>query len=931
MRVLLRMALAALAYFGSARLGYAFAIPGGVVTLWPPAGVMLALLILSDRRDWPALVAGGVIGSFASDRFSGYSLPFALSASLANLAESVLAAAFVRWRLGRRMYLSTLRDVVGFTAGVAILTNSLTACLGAVVINHVGTDPLGRSWFVWWVGDGLGMLIVAPVLLTWANALQYARTPRPRVVLEGGLLVAALVATAQIALGPRYHWAVQPGPYSVFPLLFWAAVRFGPAGSATASLIVAAVATWNAALGVGPFALATSTSVNIAAQVYAYLAVVSLTALLPAAVLEERAVAGQQLLESEERYRSVVDAATDAIVTIDASSRIQFANPAATRVFGYATDELVGQEVTMLMPAQVRAMHKAGVARYLATGQKKIEWRGVTLTGIHKEGREIPLEISFGELVTKGGSVFTGILRDISERRAAEQALSAAEDRMRFAMEASRVGVWEVEFATGVARWSETLEALHGMAPGTFGGTFPAFLEQIHPDDRAAIGEEIERATRQHTDANIEYRSTWPDGTVHWLSGVGRTFYDSAGTPLRAAGIGLDVTERRSLEEQYRQSQKMDAIGQLAGGVAHDFNNLLTAIHGYGSMVADDLGPDSPHQADLAEILRAADRAASLTRQLLAFSRRQILAPGALNLSDSLRAMQPMLTRLIGEHIDIAVRAPDDIGRVIADAGQIEQVILNLAINARDAMPDGGTLLLELVNVVVTESYQQHHIELNPGAYVMLAVSDSGVGMDADTLTHVFEPFYTTKALSKGTGLGLSTVYGIVNQSGGSVLVYSEPGHGTTFKVYLPRVETEPEVTAIAESTETRRRSETVLVTEDDEALRTLVRRILETRGYRVLVAATPHEALRIANSDTSDIHLLLTDVVLPEMGGRSLAELLVANHPGLRVLYMSGYTDDAIVHRGVLERDTQFIQKPFGHEALLRKVQETLDKPARG
>jgi CheY-like chemotaxis protein len=344
-------------------------------------------------------------------------------------------------------------------------------------------------------------------------------------------------------------------------------------------------------------------------------------------------------------------------------------------------------------------------------------------------------------------------------------------------------------------------------------------------------------------------------------------------------------------------------------------------------LLRDDLGPGSHHETDLAEIQRAAERAASLTRQLLAFSRRQILEPHVLSLSDSLRAMEPMLKRLIGEHIDVVVRTPPEIGHVKADPGQIEQVILNLAINARDAMPDGGTLLLELMDVELDESYTRQHVDASPGPHVMLVVSDSGGGMDAATAARVFEPFFTTKPKGQGTGLGLSTVHGIVKQSGGIIGVYSEPGRGTAFKVYLPRVDAPIDVTPAATAAETRHGSETILLLEDEEAVRALAERVLEQHGYRVLAAATPGEALGLAAGYKGGLHLLLSDVVLPGMSGPSLAEKLLAAHPGLSVLYMSGYTDGAIVQNGVLERDTPFIQKPFTPDALLRRVRGVLDK----
>jgi PAS domain S-box-containing protein len=514
----------------------------------------------------------------------------------------------------------------------------------------------------------------------------------------------------------------------------------------------------------------------------------------------------------------------------------------------------------------------------------------------------------------------------IDRRIAAERALTETEKRSRFALDAARVGTWEVDSKTGVANWSPTLEELHGVAPGHFGRTFGAFLDLIHPDDRQEVERTIERATRDRTDANILYRTKWPDGTIHWMSGVGRTFYDEAGAPVRTAGVSMDVTDRHRLEEQYRQSQKLESIGQLAAGVAHDFNNLLTAILGHCELLDEAFQPSAAVGRDsVAEIRRASDRASSLTRQLLAFGRRQVLAPRVLDLEQSLTSIEPMLRRLIREDISIVVRVEPNLTHVQIDPGQMEQVILNLALNARDAMPDGGSLTLELANVVLDEAYVRQHVGACAGRFTMLAVSDSGCGMDASTQARMFEPFFTTKEQGKGTGLGLATVYGIVKQSGGYIWVYSEAGHGTTFRVYLPSVDAPVDAPQTPVAVSMTGGNETILVVEDDEGIRMLIDRVLRRRGYRVLLAATPAEALEIGGSTPERIDLVLSDVVLPEMSGPALLNHLAVNRPDVRVLYVSGYTDQAIRHRGALGSTTPFLQKPFTPAELLQKIREVL------
>ena len=386
--------------------------------------------------------------------------------------------------------------------------------------------------------------------------------------------------------------------------------------------------------------------------------------------------------------------------------------------------------------------------------------------------------------------------------------------------------------------------------------------------------------------------------------------------------------ERGRLQEQLQQSQKMEAIGRLAGGLAHDFNNLLTVISGYSQLILDRLSSADPLRPPLIQIKEAGDRAATLTRQLLAFSRKQVLAPQVLDLNCIVANMNKMLPRLIGEDIElVAVHFPG-LGCVKADPGQIDQVIMNLAVNARDAMPQGGKLIIETANVELDENYGHNRPIVVPGAYVMLAVSDTGTGMSPEVQSRIFEPFFTTKEQGKGTGLGLATVYGIVKQSEGYIWVYSEPGKGTTFKVYLPRVEEAAQrVKKKARAVHAAGGSETILLVEDDESVRSFVRSVLKSRGYKLLEAGGSDEAVRLIEKHFGPIHLLLTDVIMPRMSGPELAARLASLHPEARVLYMSGYTENAIVHQGVLEPGTHSLQKPFVPETLIQKIRVVLDE----
>ena len=435
---------------------------------------------------------------------------------------------------------------------------------------------------------------------------------------------------------------------------------------------------------------------------------------------------------------------------------------------------------------------------------------------------------------------------------------------------------------------------------------------------RAAIDE-----GRECTTELLNYRK---DGTPFWTSLAISPVLDAEGKLLHFVGVQTDVTERRELESQLRQAQKMEAIGQLAAGVAHDFNNILSVVLGYSIFVQEQLKPNDPLRGDIEEVRRAGERACDLVRQLLAFSRRQMLEPRTLDLRQTVLGMEKMLRRLLGEVVDLALFVSDAAANVHADPTQIEQIVMNLVVNARDAMPGGGKLSLEVSSVMLDANYVAVHSEISAGSYVMLAITDTGIGMTEAVREHIFEPFFTTKGPGNGTGLGLSTVFGIVKQSAGHIWVYSEPGHGTTFKVYFPQVDgTAARASAPPPIPATLAGNETILLVEDDEQVRVMLCLLLRRHGYQVLDAQNGGEAFLISEQHPGEIHLLLTDVVMPRMNGKQLASRLQPLRPAMKVLFMSGYTDNAVVHHGVLEANAAFLQKPLTPNALLRKTREVL------
>jgi PAS domain S-box-containing protein len=631
--------------------------------------------------------------------------------------------------------------------------------------------------------------------------------------------------------------------------------------------------------------------------------------------------AEQALRDSEQRFRTFVDHATDAFLLHDDRGVILDVNQQACESLGYSREELVGKTPLDFNP-DVDQARLDEIQRRLDAGDL------ITTDRRHrrKDGLIFPVEIRIRPFWEGGRRFGVALVRDITERKRADDALRRSEETLRRAQAIGHVGSWLFEVDEGMFVGSDEGNRMCGWGPGPHRAE--ELLAIVHPDDLPRM-QAAWQATLAGGPYEIEHRLV-VGGQVVWVSVRAEPEADPSGRVVRITGVTQDVTERRRLEEQLRQAQKMEAVGQLAGGVAHDFNNLLTVINGYSELVFEGLPPGDPARDLLDQIKRAGERSAGLTRQLLAFSRRQVLSPQVLDLNAVVADAEKLLRRLIGEDVRLTTDLAPGLGAVRADPGQIEQVLLNLAVNARDAMPTGGRLTVATRNVELGDDFTRTHPDARPGRYVLLAVSDTGCGMTAEVKPRIFEPFFTTKGPGKGTGLGLATVYGIVQQSDGWVEVESEPGAGATFRMYLPRVERasgawklEPRVPTLPHGTET------VLVVEDEDGVRALTQRILRRCGYTVLEAANGEEAMRVAAGHGGPIHLLVTDVVMPGPGGPVVAEWLTAERAGLRVLFMSGYTDDAVVRHGVLHASANFLQKPFSPVALAHKVREVLDSAA--
>jgi two-component system cell cycle sensor histidine kinase/response regulator CckA len=617
---------------------------------------------------------------------------------------------------------------------------------------------------------------------------------------------------------------------------------------------------------------------------------------------------------------TALEVAVNPIVITRRDGTIIWVNRAFEQLSGYMKDEAIGQSANLLRSGQHPASFYKSMWEAILSGKR---WQG-ELVNRRKDGSLYQEEMTITPVKEKTQDIshFIAIKLDISERKRAEERICRLAQVVENSAEMIAIG----DSSGRISFANQALLRATGYDENELIGEFFG-TTLLSPNNPPNLDQEIRLRTITDGGWRGECLRGCKNGTEFPMLLSTGQIKNSQGLVIGTFGISHDITERLHLEEQLRVSQKMEAVGRLAGGVAHDFNNILGVILGYTDLLLEGFSPEDSRCHQAQQIKKAAVRATSLTRQLLAFSRKQVFQPRVLDLNALVADFNKMVGRLVGEDIELVNILQPDLGHIKADPGQIEQVIMNLVVNSRDAMPTGGKLIIETANAELDEAYCRSHPSVQPGSYIMIAVRDTGLGMDAKTQARIFEPFFTTKELGRGTGLGLATVYGIVKQSQGNIWVYSEIGKGTTFKIYFPRVDEPIQTMEIDRGkAESSRGSETILLAEDAEALRELTCALMETYGYKVLVAENSKEAIAVAEQPGLRIDLLLTDVVMPGMSGRELADHLKAKHPAMKVLYMSGYTNDAIVQHGVLEPGIFFIEKPFSQAALMLKLREVLD-----
>ena len=1037
------VAVTALAYFLAHHLAFLFPDSKQVfMAIWPAGGIGLAALLLSPKRLWPAILAGLFVAGNTANLLTHRPLLNSLGFMTANVIESFSCAWFITRTCGTGIRFSRIKEITALIVAMVFI-NAATALIGASVATAISGDSFWGFWRTWWIVDGLGLLLVAPLVVSWLTYEHWKTSLRWRQVVEYAAFLVLWCILSRWAF--QADWTLplpRVYPYILPVLLIWTALRFGTRGVVLPLVVLAGISATSPAVSKGPLLWGGQTREERLILLQIYLAFTGISTMLLAASRAESNEAEAAVHRSAERHRSVLQTAMDGFWVMDGEGRILEVNETYCQMSGYAMPELLTMRISDLEYRETARDTAIRIQRITAQGQDRFESQHR-----RKNGTVFDVEVSAQFRSVDGGRCVT-FIRDITERKRAEAALRTSEERHRLILQTTMDGFWRadtqgrllevnetycqmsgysqqellamriadldvVENASDVAthmqkiiaRSEDRFESRQRRKDGTVfdvevsvqfraaeDGQFIVFLrditerkraeatvreserqyrtladngqaliwtagldkkcnyfnqpwlaftgrtleqelgdgwtEGVHPDDMAGCFEIYTSAFDRRERFSMDYRIRHHSGEYRWIQDAGSPRYDSQGNFLGYIGHCLDITERKSLQEQLRQAQKLESVGRLAGGVAHDFNNKLTVILANADLALEQTRADPSLAAYLEEIRKAANRSADLTRQLLAFARKQTIKPEVVDLNEAVTSMLSMLKRLLGENIQVVWQPQEGLWRVKVDPAQIDQILANLCVNARDAIASTGTITIATGHSTFDQDYCAHHAGLVPGEYVRLTVADDGCGMDAETKAHIFEPFFTTKEAGKGTGLGLATVYGIVEQNHGFIQVSSKPGKGTIFTIYLPRHQGAAEAAvAIAAADATAAGGKTILLVEDDASIRNVVRLVLEMQGYPVLAAASPGEALRLAKEHAGVIHLLLSDVIMPEMNGRELAQKLVALRPDLACLFMSGYSADVLGAQGVLDEGTNFLPKPYSPQEMCAKVREVLDR----
>ncbi|MBL9134449.1 MAG: PAS domain S-box protein [Verrucomicrobiales bacterium] len=900
---------------------------GSTLVFWLPSGVSLAALLWREPRQWPWFMAAALLSNGILDL--AYGKPVLVSAwvSLGNVAEAVVGAWMVRRWVGQCPDLSKPRDLVGLAGYGGLLAPILSATVGTWAMRAVRPEMDWMPvWVSWWLGAAMGVVVAAPAILCFrVPSTVHADWRRVPVLLEA---VSVLVLTALLASETsRIEAAGAPGMrFLLFPVIGWAAFRFGTRGAALATVVAAVSAAWSLREALGRIAVPSQGWPSLWLAVHGGLIIAGFTGLLLAALFAEGRRRESELRANRHRLEAIIDACPMALIAVDREYRVRLWNPAATALLGWSAVEVLGMPAPFVAREDVEEM-KNRVDRLMAG----VTYEGVDRRYVRKDGTRVDTRLWTVPLRSADGSIHStlALVLDVTQLHRTQEALRESAHRFDSLIESTHAGYFFLDLEGRYRQVNAAWLRMHGLATAEeiLGRHFSATQTS---ESLEYAKEVVQRMLSGEGGISGESERRRPDGTVgHHMFSANAVV--KGGAIVGVEGVLIDTTERRRLEERLRQAQKLEAIGQLAGGVAHDFNNILAAtlIH-LGLLKADaTLAPEARETVDelKAEVLRGAE----VVRQLLAFGRRSMLVRRPIELNQVISGMRRMLERLLGEQVRCEFALAPSLPAIEADSGMMEQVVMNLAVNARDAMPSGGLLRLSTSRVVSRARGDAGELA-EPRLCVCLEVSDTGCGMEESTIRHIFEPFFTTKEVGKGTGLGLSTVYGIVRQHQGWLEVNSQPGSGSTFRVYLPAVDASPAVPAPTPSTPpVEGGSETLLVVEDDAHLRRLLAVSLCRAGYRVIEAPTGKEALEAWKARKAPIDLVFSDVVMPDgISGSELVRILREEDPDLPVILTSGYSAELVQEGAPIQQGVMFVQKPLDLSQLHATVRQALESRLR-